>query len=95
MSGPECEQALREIHGFLDGSITDDTREAIRTHLDECGPCLEAHDFEDAVKKMLADKCRDTVPEQLRPPTVHRHPWRKRILRIHQPFRQAKPVFRR
>ena len=43
MSGPECEQALREIHGFLDGSITDDTREAIRTHLDECPPCGDAY----------------------------------------------------
>ncbi|MFA9563812.1 MAG: mycothiol system anti-sigma-R factor [Acidimicrobiales bacterium] len=66
MSGPECEQALRDIHGFLDGSITDDTREAIRTHLDECPPCGDAYGFEEDLRRVVAAKAIDPCPGELR-----------------------------
>ena len=66
MSGPECEQALREIHGFLDGSITDDTREAIRTHLADCPPCGDAYGFEEELRGIVAAKATDPCPGELR-----------------------------
>lgn len=66
MAGSDCDDALTQLYEFLDGELTADRRDAIRSHLDECAPCLGAHDFEDALRRLLADKCRDTVPERLR-----------------------------
>jgi mycothiol system anti-sigma-R factor len=66
MAGSDCDDALTELYEFLDGELTPGRRDAIQAHLDECGPCLEAHDFEEALHRMLADRCRDTVPESLR-----------------------------
>jgi anti-sigma factor (TIGR02949 family) len=66
MAGNDCDDALSQLYEFLDGELTADRRDAIRSHLDACGPCLDAHDFEDALHRLLADKCRDTVPDQLR-----------------------------
>jgi len=66
MAGSDCDDALTQLYEYLDGELTPDRRASIRTHLDDCVPCLEAHDFEDALLKLLADKCHDTVPDRLR-----------------------------
>jgi mycothiol system anti-sigma-R factor len=66
MAGNDCDDALTQLYEFLDGELTHDRRDAIQAHLDECGPCLDAHDFEEALQRLLADRCRDTVPDQLR-----------------------------
>ena len=63
---PECEEALHEIWGYLDGELTDEKRKAIKHHLDECPPCVDAQDFEAELRKVIAQKCRDEVPESLR-----------------------------
>lgn len=62
----ECREALERLYVYLDGELTDDRRDAIRSHLDECSPCLEAFDFEAELKMVVARHCRDTVPEHLR-----------------------------
>ena len=61
----ECGEALHELYVFLDGELTDERRALIRTHLDECPPCFEAFDFEAELRQVIAQKCRDTVPESL------------------------------
>ena len=66
MSSSDCNQSLAQLYEYLDGELTAERREAISTHLDACAPCMEAHDFEEALRRVVADKCRDTVPEQLR-----------------------------
>ena len=66
VAGSECDDAIAQLYVFIDGELTADKRDAIKAHLDACGPCLDAHDFEDALRKVLADKCRDTVPDGLR-----------------------------
>ena len=66
MAGNDCDGALTQLYEFLDGELTADRRDEISAHLDGCAPCLEAHDFEDALRRVLADKCRDTVPDGLR-----------------------------
>ena len=66
MSGPECEQALRAIPGFRAGSITDDTREAIRNHLDDCPPCGDVYGFEEDLRRIVAAKAVDPCPGELR-----------------------------
>ena len=44
----------------------EDRRAHIQQHLDDCGPCLEAFDFEAELRLIIARKCRDQVPEMVR-----------------------------
>jgi mycothiol system anti-sigma-R factor len=64
--GPECQEALDTLYHFLDGELTEDRRAAIQAHLNRCSPCLEAFDFEAELKIVVATRCRDQVPDQLR-----------------------------
>jgi mycothiol system anti-sigma-R factor len=65
MSDP-CEEALHELYHFLDGELTDSRRQLISTHLDGCSTCLGAFDFEVELRHVVAQRCRDTVPDALR-----------------------------
>ncbi len=35
-------------------------------HLDECAPCLGAFDFEADLRRVIANRCKDHVPDSLR-----------------------------
>jgi mycothiol system anti-sigma-R factor len=61
-----CQEAIATLYSFLDGELTADRRLQIQHHLDECGPCFHAFDFEADLKALVALKCRDVVPETLR-----------------------------
>lgn len=61
-----CQEAIDTLYRFLDGELTEERRHEIAIHLDECGPCLDAFDFEAELKAVIARKCRDHVPESLR-----------------------------
>ncbi len=66
--GPEivnCREALAKLYSFLDGDMTDQRREAVSRHLDECSPCVRAYGFEAELKQMLTSKCKDHVPGPL------------------------------
>jgi mycothiol system anti-sigma-R factor len=63
---PECREALDRLYHFLDGELTEERRREIEEHLRTCMPCLEAFDFEAELKLLIARRCRDEVPEQLR-----------------------------
>jgi len=63
----DCEAALAEIYTYLDGELTDDTRQRIARHLEGCNPCIEAYDFEAELRMVISRRCRnDEVPETLR-----------------------------
>jgi mycothiol system anti-sigma-R factor len=62
----ECREALERLYVYLDGELTESRRDAIRTHLEECSPCLEAFDFEAELKIVVARHCKDRVPDGLR-----------------------------
>lgn len=62
----DCDDALAELYLFLDGELDDAARERIEGHLRQCSPCLEAFDFEAELRRILADRCRDRVPDVLR-----------------------------
>ena len=69
MRGPEivgCREAMAKLYSFLDGDLTEQRREAVQRHLDECSPCVQAYDFEAELKKVLATRCKDSVPESLK-----------------------------
>ena len=66
LGGSDCQQAMQTLYHFLDGELTEDRRKVIQRHLEECGPCLEAFDFEAELKVVIARKCHDEVPDHLR-----------------------------
>jgi mycothiol system anti-sigma-R factor len=61
----DCNDALHELYGFLDGELTEDRRAAIQRHLDECQPCAEPYDFEAELRALVRRKCQEQVPEAL------------------------------
>ena len=60
-----CEEAVHELYIYLDGELTEERREEIRIHLDYCGPCGGAAEFEAELRKVIATRCQDRVPESL------------------------------
>ena len=42
----DCEEAVHSLYHYLDGELTEIRREEIRVHLDWCGPCGGAAEFE-------------------------------------------------
>lgn len=63
---PDCRQVIKTLYDYLDGELTDERRNVIRSHLETCSPCLEAFDFEAELKAVIARRCREEVPEGLR-----------------------------
>jgi mycothiol system anti-sigma-R factor len=60
-----CEEAVHELYTYLDGELTETRREEIRIHLDYCGPCGGAAEFEAELRRVIANRCKDRVPESL------------------------------
>ncbi|BBZ34811.1 mycothiol system anti-sigma-R factor [Mycolicibacterium confluentis] len=64
---PECAAVIAEVWTLLDGECTEDTREKLQHHLDECPACLRYYGVEDRIKKLVATKCSgEKAPEGLR-----------------------------
>jgi mycothiol system anti-sigma-R factor len=61
-----CDEAVHQLYEYLDGELTSERRDLIRHHLDECPPCFEAYDFEAELRLLIAQKCREQVPDHLR-----------------------------
>ena len=64
--GHSCEDAIRELYGFLDGALTIERRTIISAHIEQCSHCLEVFDFEAELRQVIAMRCREDVPESLR-----------------------------
>jgi mycothiol system anti-sigma-R factor len=61
----DCDEAVHQLYHYLDGELTDERREKIAEHLNYCGPCGGAAEFEAELRLVIANKCRDHVPESL------------------------------
>ena len=62
----DCNEAIHQIYHYLDGVLTDESRAAIARHLDFCPPCSGGFHFEVELRMLIAQKCRDEVPADLR-----------------------------
>ncbi len=62
----ECSEAVEVLYHYIDGQLTEERRSLIRRHLDDCPPCLDAFDFEAELRAVIAHKCRERVPDELR-----------------------------
>jgi mycothiol system anti-sigma-R factor len=58
----DCENALHELYGYLDGELPNERRAAIQHHLDGCQPCAEPYDFEAELRNVVRRKCAEQVP---------------------------------
>ncbi|MGH9089334.1 MAG: mycothiol system anti-sigma-R factor [Acidimicrobiales bacterium] len=62
----DCDEAVRQLYRYLDGELTDERRHDIAVHLDECGWCGEAAGFEAELRTLIANRCKDRVPDSLK-----------------------------
>jgi mycothiol system anti-sigma-R factor len=62
----DCTSAIHQLYVYLDGQLTDERRIQIAEHLEWCGPCAGAAVFEAELRVVIADRCKDHVPESLR-----------------------------
>ncbi|MFN2490512.1 MAG: mycothiol system anti-sigma-R factor [Actinomycetota bacterium] len=50
-----CTETLQRAYFFLDGEVLNETeRLEIRTHLEECRPCLERYGLDEEVARIVA-----------------------------------------
>ena len=66
MAGNECDDLLHELEHYLHGELTPDKRAEVEAHLHDCPPCLETADFQDQLRKLVAKRCFEQVPDELR-----------------------------
>ena len=60
-----CDETIEKLYTYLDGELTEQRRVEIARHLDLCGPCVDAYGFESELRRLIANRCRDRVPESL------------------------------
>ena len=61
-----CDETIERLYVYLDGELTEQRRIEIARHLDLCGPCVGAYGFEAELRKLVASRCHDRVPDALR-----------------------------
>jgi mycothiol system anti-sigma-R factor len=61
-----CEKTIHELYHFLDGELTEVRRAEIEFHLDHCGPGVDIVSFEADLRRVIADRCREEIPRDLR-----------------------------
>jgi mycothiol system anti-sigma-R factor len=62
----DCEAALRQLYEFLSNELTEATRDEIHHHLDSCGHCASAYDFEAELRQVIASRSVERAPDSLR-----------------------------
>ena len=63
----DCREVLAEVYLYLDLECSDKRRDVIRTHLDECNPCLREYGIEQEVKALVARCCgSELAPAELK-----------------------------
>ena len=60
-----CDETIERLYFYLDGELTEARRVEISRHLDLCGPCVGAYGFEAELRKVIANRCKDHVPDAL------------------------------
>ena len=62
----DCALVIAEVWTLLDGECTEDSRDRLQRHLDECPACLRHYGVEERVKALIATKAsEERAPEYL------------------------------
>jgi mycothiol system anti-sigma-R factor len=62
----DCAEVLAEVWLFLDHECDAERRRVLERHLDECQPCLAEYGLDETLKKLLATKCAEHAPAELK-----------------------------
>ncbi|WP_250281793.1 MULTISPECIES: mycothiol system anti-sigma-R factor [unclassified Frankia] len=69
----DCRKILEAVYLYLDGEIDFEHKHLVRSHLDECSPCLREFGVEHEVKLLVARRCGgERAPESLRESVLER-----------------------
>lgn len=62
----DCAVVIAEVWTLLDGECTDDSRDRLQRHLEDCPACLRHYGVEERVKALIAAKgSGEKAPEYL------------------------------
>lgn len=61
-----CRRILKDLRAYLDGECPEDLEEVIAQHLLDCPPCLDRADFDRELQALVAQRCRESAPPELR-----------------------------
>ncbi len=64
--GRQCFETWELLYQYIDGELTEERRVVISRHLDDCPPCGDAYEFEAELRMVVAERCRERVPDTLR-----------------------------
>ena len=62
----DCDKAANRMHHYLDGELAVWRRWVIARHLHRCPPCADCFTFEIEVRQVVANRCRDETPPELK-----------------------------
>ena len=63
----DCSETLHRVYEYLDGEMTPDDTHKIAQHLDECAPCLQQYNLDQALKSLVKRSCQcEEAPVALR-----------------------------
>ncbi len=62
----DCSEILDRVYFFIDHELDHANAEQIKSHLDECGPCLARSTSSGMVKALVARSCSESAPVELR-----------------------------
>ena len=66
MTDQDCDEAISQLYTYLDGELDTLVLAKVEAHLQRCSPCLEAFDFELELRKVVATKCQDQMPADVK-----------------------------
>lgn len=61
-----CDDAVRQLWEYLDGSVDEADKQAIEEHLSVCKRCCGEAEFADELRKFMSSHAYDELPEQAR-----------------------------
>ena len=71
----DCDdKRIARIYEYLDGALSCEDLEEIRTHLADCSDCSEEYDLECVIRTVVKRSCKEAAPETLKAAILARVP---------------------
>ncbi|GAA1171128.1 mycothiol system anti-sigma-R factor [Nesterenkonia xinjiangensis] len=62
----EAEERMERIYEYLDGALSRDDLEEVRTHLHDCPDCASDYDLECIIRSVIRRSCAERAPDTLK-----------------------------
>ncbi len=64
MMAMTCQECIDKLHPFLDRELTNAERAEVERHLEYCGECADAFQFESGILRTVERCCRSTYASE-------------------------------